>query len=384
MKSVGHLTAYTVQLEVQSPLFIGSGETINKKEYLYIPKENKAVMFDLKKMATYLQEKNLIKQYQTFLMNEKERDLEKFFRLHNISSKEYARFTDYTIDMEGESVQGDKPMRELHLFVKDAQGNPYIPGSSLKGALRTAMLVYQIYATEKNYKEKREIRAKKWIDELNQCNASAVKRKLGEESQNYEATWLNRLGLLDTKSNDMVNSVMRGISVSDSLPIEKKQLMLVQKIDSSVKGNIQYMPLFRECLKPGTRCQCTITIDERIAEQTGWTIDRIIKAINFFRQWQEMYFYKKFNKYSMLDGQNTNVLWLGGGVGFENKTINQVSIGTKEALNYNAELLSKLFQNGHHEKDIDIGISPHMMKIALYKGKYYPMGQCKLEVLDSV
>lgn len=31
-------------------------------------------------------------------------------------------------------------MNDLNTFVKDAFGRPYIPGSSLKGALRTAIL----------------------------------------------------------------------------------------------------------------------------------------------------------------------------------------------------------------------------------------------------
>ena len=38
--------------------------------------------------------------------------------------------------------------------------------------------------------------------------------------------------------------------------------------------------------------------------------------------------------------------------------------------------------SGLNEKDMEIGISPHMIKVAAYKGKHYPMGQCKLEVLD--
>ena len=75
MKTVGHLTTYTVTLEVQSPLFIGSGETITKKEYLHIPQENKAVLFDLRKLADYLQRKNLMQQYQNYLLDDREKNI---------------------------------------------------------------------------------------------------------------------------------------------------------------------------------------------------------------------------------------------------------------------------------------------------------------------
>jgi CRISPR/Cas system CSM-associated protein Csm5 (group 7 of RAMP superfamily) len=57
MKQLGHLTSYQVTLEVQAPLFIGSGEKLSKKEYLYLPKENpkenKILMLDLHKMVNF-------------------------------------------------------------------------------------------------------------------------------------------------------------------------------------------------------------------------------------------------------------------------------------------------------------------------------------------
>ncbi|MBO5139247.1 MAG: type III-A CRISPR-associated RAMP protein Csm5 [Peptococcaceae bacterium] len=383
MKTIGHLTTYTVNLEVQSPLFIGSGETVTKKEYLHIPQENKAVLFDLQKLADYLQKKNLMKQYQNYLLDDREKNIYNFFRNNNIRPQEYAQFTDYTIDMAGESIQGDKPMRELHLFVKDAQGNPYIPGSSLKGALRTAMLAYKIYIEEKDAPEKRNERNEKYLQTLNKCenNAYKIKSEFNRANTEFEAQWLNKLTMLETKPSDMVNSVMRGISVSDSLPIAKEQLMLSQKIDGTIKGNVQYMPLFRECLRPGTVCQFTITIDEHMAAQSGWTMEEILEAVRFFKKWQEQHFYKFFAGYETPNPQK-QTLWLGGGVGFANKTVNQLALGPKKALKFNAELLASLFRNGHHEKDEEIGISPHIIKVAAYKGKHYPMGQCKLEVLD--
>ena len=182
----------------------------------------------------------------------------------------------------------------------------------------------------------------------------------------------------------MVNSVMRGIAVSDSTPIEKSQLMLAQKIDCSTKGNEQALPLFRECLRPGTRCQFTITIDTHMAAQTGWTLQEILKTIRLFQQWQQKYFYAKFSGNVQAPAQDDDyILWLGGGVGFINKTINQPSLGTRYALEYNAELLQKLFRKGNHEKDVDLGISPHMQKLAVYQGKRYYMGQCRLEVQET-
>jgi len=385
MKSVGHLSMYTVTLTVQSPLFIGSGEKITKKEYLYDPRKNEIMMIDLKKLAVFLDRKGLLERYQAFMLNEKSRNIYDFFRDNQIFPRDYGQFEDYRIDTAGEAIQGEKPLRDVSLFVKDAQGMPYIPGSSIKGALRTAMLTYQIYSKEQKQDKIREARSKEWEQEAKQCyKAQDIKRNLTQGTRRFEAEWLNRLNLPGTKKGDMANSVMRGIAVSDSTPIEKTQLMLAQKIDCSTKGNEQALPLFRECLRPGTSCQFTITIDTRMAEQTGWTMQKILKAIKVFQQWQQKYFYAKFSGNVQAPTQNDEyVFWLGGGVGFINKTINQPSLGTRQALAYNAALLQKLFHNGNHEKDVDLGISPHMQKLAMYQGKRYYMGQCRLEVQET-
>lgn len=385
MKNVGHLAMYTIALTVQSPLFIGSGQKISKKEYLYDTKKNELMMIDLKKLATFLDKKGLMTQYQTFMLDEANKNIYTFFRNYKIQPQDYRQFEDYRINMAGENIQGENTLRDVSLFLKDAQGNPYIPGSSIKGALRTAILTYLIYGKEQKQEQKREARNREWQQEVKCCrNSQDIKKRLAQTTRSYEAQWLNRLNLPETKVADMVNSVMRGIAVSDSTPMEKAQLMLVQKIDRSVKGREQALPLFRECLRPATRCQFTITIDMRIAEQTGWTMQNILKAVKLFQQWQQKYFHTKFPGMVQTPEQKDEyILWLGGGVGFINKTINQPSLGTKHALEYNADLLQKLFRNGNHEKDKEIGISPHMQKLAIYQGKRYYMGQCQLEVQEQ-
>lgn len=386
MKTVGHLTTYTVNLEVQSPLFIGSGEKITKKEYLLDTHKNTAVMFDLQKLADYLLKKNLMKQYQNYLLDDREKNIYYFFRNNNIRPQEYAQFTDYSINTAGESLNMDQPLHDLNLFVKDAQGNPYIPGSSLKGALRTAMLVYLIYYDEDEDKKRKAERMQQWRRGLDNCPTKKDKEKYLRNAKGFqfaEADWLHELDVNVEDKKNMVNSIMRGISVSDSNPLSTDDLMLVQKIDVSVKGKPQTIPLLRECLRPGANCKFTITFDNVLLKESGWTIDKLFDALNLFRRVQKQFFFDKFTGYEIVPYTKTdNILWLGGGVGFVNKTLNQVLLGPNNALEYNKTLLEALFPNGHHEKDMEIGISPHMIKVAAYKGKHHPMGQCKLEVLD--
>lgn len=79
MKSLGHLKSYDIQLTVQSPLFIGSGEKINKKEFIFLSNENKAIIIDLGRLVVFLNEKNLLEQYQYFLLDDKKKISVKIF-----------------------------------------------------------------------------------------------------------------------------------------------------------------------------------------------------------------------------------------------------------------------------------------------------------------
>lgn len=379
MKTIGHLNSYQAVLTVESPLFIGSGEQASKKEYLYLMDENKVLMLDLRKLADYLDKKQLLERYQSFMLDDSKRNIYNFFRDNGIGKNEYRHFTDYTLDGAGEDIVRER-LSDVKLFIKDGQGQPYIPGSSVKGALRTAVLT-KILLEDKGLDRKNL--AKAWLESVsrNQNAGRINKNAMSAATNRWESSLLNTLNLSEAGTSDAVNSIMRGIAVSDSAPLKKEQLMLAQKIDRSTAGKDRPLPISRECLRPGSTAQLTITIDQRIAKQTGWTIEKLLKAVRWHSQWQQENFYKHFKGHEQCDMIDRSlILWLGGGVGFANKTINQAAIGPKYALEFNAQILGKLFPLGNHDKDLEIGISPHMQKMAKYQGKLYRMGQCRLEV----
>jgi CRISPR-associated protein Csm5 len=317
-----------------------------------------------------------LQKYQAFLLDKNSRDIATFFYNNNVKPQDYQQFVDYIID--GEMIQKEQ-LRDVQLFVKDNRGNPYIPGSSLKGAIRTALLNAKLYM-EKG--KNSDARAEQWLQELQLLQKRDLNGgKMAAKTKNAEMQILHRLELPDTNTRDAVNSAMRGISVSDSTPIAKEQLMLAQKLDYSIAGKPQLLPISRECLRPGTTCQFTITIDDAMAEKTKWTMEQILGAVRLHQQGQQKYFYRHFKGHEQQDITNQQtILWLGGGVGFANKTINQAALGSQNTLKFNSQLLGKLFREGNHDKDQELGISPHMQKMARYKGKLYRMGQCRLEV----
>lgn len=129
MRQEGHLISYDVTLTVQAPLFIGSGEKVGKTEYIYLPKDSKVLMLDLKKLANFLTRKRLLQNYEMFLMDSLVKSYKKniatFFYDNNVKPQEYREFTAYSIDGAGETIQKEN-LREVYLFTKDGQGLPYI------------------------------------------------------------------------------------------------------------------------------------------------------------------------------------------------------------------------------------------------------------------
>lgn len=377
MKALGHLKRYDIKLTVQSPLFIGSGENLNKKEFILLSRENKAIIMDIDKLLLFLDRKNLLEAYQVFLLDNSQKNIYYFFKNNGITPNDYKYFTSYSLQAIGDDLQEPKG---LQLFVKDTRNNAYIPGSSLKGAFRTAWLAYMLENESINTKN---TRYSQWLTELESCNNKRDLKRLQTVNQ-IEKDLFNTLKMNQDASTNMVNSVMRGISFSDSTPIDSSRLMLSQKVDMNICGQGKRINVLRECLKPATTCQFTLTLDEVILKDTGINIEQIMHILQWFCRYQLEHFHKKFKgRVKLPVYSNDTILWLGGGVGFQNKTINEPVLGAHNGLAYTSKILDKMFYNHQHDKDVKKGVSPHTEKIATYQNVQYLMGQCKLEVITD-
>ena len=172
---------------------------------------------------------------------------------------------------------------EIHAFQRDARNQPYVPGSSIKGALRTAWLAHQVLE---------EDAALHSTDDL----WDADKRPAFPESR-----YLNLLTLSGQKE-DSVNDLFRGIQVSDSRPIasddQKSKMVLCSKYDFDPKGRMNFLPVWRECIAAGTGLVCRLTLDQSVLK------GRITKELltDAIRQYSAYYrmFFESFAKHFTL------------------------------------------------------------------------------------
>lgn len=374
---LGHLERMNLTVHTLSPVFIGSGERLSKKEYILDPKKGIIYFPDLVRLMAYLQQRRLLEEYESFLIQTRQNDLRAFLLNNKINETDYHHFIRYTISA-GEAVKTEN-FREVLTFVKDIDGRPYIPGSSIKGAIRTALAAQLMKKIDGK-------RMQKSI--LNADHSQSPRKYLSWENNHMEQELFCSLDISDpTNKSDLsrrpINDFMRGIQISDSAPLAYDQLTLTGKIDRKPDGTISPLPIFRECLIPDTEAHLLITLDMPILKKAGWDLPGIENALHKFADDHYAHFeqyYPELADDASIAAQHGVDLILGGGSGYVSKTlVYNLFADRKESLSMVAKIMHKQFRNHGHMKDMNsYKVSPHTLKTAKYREQYYQMGRCEL------
>ena len=172
---------------------------------------------------------------------------------------------------------------------------------------------------------------------------------------------------------------MNGLHIGDSKPLSLDDLTLCQKIDVHVDGRERDLPILRECIKPGTRLEFDVTIDDT---ECPLTIEQIRSSINVFLQGYNKLFLEKFQEETPYV---KDVIYLGGGAGFATKTVLHDLLensNDKVRLRIIGSILNFKAKREHkHHLDYKAGVSPHTCKLTEYNGERYQMGACSIEII---
>ena len=358
----GHLQCYTLKLTARSPLFIGSGRKYQKTEYVFNSDTKQVSFLDEASFFQLMAEKNLVDRYEQFIFSGK-RDLYDFFKNNcQLSATEMERITRYKVNSSN-ALDKDHSLKEIWAFQRNSAGQAYLPGSSVKGALRTALLTELLGKTQPQRKTDKELNSLKDIPE-----------------GKYFHTLKCRTDDKGNPLDDPVNSLMRGIHVSDSQPISDTSMILSGKLDVNVAGVGKKLNVCRECVAPGTEFQLILALDQSIL-QGKITANSLLNTINAFGDYYWNTYVSCFDKTALdVNEGYYNCLILGGGAGFFSKTAIYPYLGD-QALHWVSQTLSKQFRNHYHHNDESLGISPHTLKYTEYNGQHYPFGVCGVELL---
>lgn len=303
-----------------TPLHVGSGLRLSKMDY--VVRGNRVIIIDLQRLASF---PKVDPEELSDAMDMRNFDIGSYMRDKGIDPAQVASY----------SVACNKdPKGEIISCLKDGLGNPYVPGSSLKGALRTAILWERIKNDSSLMNEAR--------DKIE----SAIERAGPRSSAAWAAQPLERLflGRDPVKGNHPNYDHLRALKVSDTDIIPKEQL---QCFDAAVRnlrgGRLETkMTLCAEAFQPGTETQISLDIDpfllrddiqsklnlkvedlkdlEKIAR--SYYSDYIKSEIDFFSEYDEPVpcdFYKKLQ--SLNERKGGMLLRAGWGSGWHGMTV---------------------------------------------------------------
>ena len=283
------LKHYRVKIRVLSPIHIGSGEKIKKKEYIYMPWNHRVIIPNVEKMYEDVCARGWEKEFTSFLMDSRngEMPLSTWLAQKKLREADYEAWKLYEMDAGEAFVDRTSRQQEIDAFVKDAYGLPYVPGSSVKGMFRTALLVWEIQKKPEAF----------WqiCQEIQMSAPRKAKRKdyLSRETQKLEQQILYTLSRDEKKLSSAVNDCLAGLHVGDSESISTDQLTLSQKIDYTLDGKQKPLPLLRESLIPGTEICFPLSIDTQLCP---YDINDLLEAAEVFQQVCNQYFYSRFHR----------------------------------------------------------------------------------------
>lgn len=369
-----YLKSFKMKLTTIGPVFIGSGKELSKKEQIVLSKNNdKLGVVDIMKLYSFAKAQGLQSNFEKFLLNYRQY-LEDWLEYNKISLEKIRPFIKYTLDSSDTELQSkDGKKAQIMEFTKDPYDIPYVPGSSIKGMLRTILLATDIIKNPNKFaNEKKNLTSNIQIKDKRN-------KYLQRDIRNIETKSFHTLNRQDSKREDVVNDILSGFIISDSIPISIDNFVLCQKIERNTDGVEKKLNLLRECIIPGTEIEFNITIDESLC---NITMEHLMESINIFnRNYYDMF----LNSFAGIDRPLSGSVYLGGGSGFLSKTIIYSIFDKRDGISNTVNIFRNtgVPKEHKHDKDKQFGASPHIVKCTKYKGKTLQMGLCKLECVGQ-
>lgn len=395
-------------LKVVTPINISDGIVLGAKDYLYDSRRQKVYFLNLHQWHMFIYKHMLLEKYESYLANFRDKQ----------SLLEWLRMQGYDIDdvrtvitSEAQATvnlmdnEKKKTLNDINRHIQQPDGSLYVPGSSIKGVFRTAIL-YKLLQKRQDIKSKYWCYIKQQVDiieklmeeerkprELQIMPYSVIKKKKDQATKeidkliaSLESELLHSLRLKDDKERNISNknavcSAMRGLQVSDTYASRNMQTAILQKVDGGFdkfgKASPKKLPIFRECMLPEAELFFDVKIEKAVMSTIGInTVDDLLKATHSFfaavTDLLQQAFEKEYQE--AFQGVAAGNMFLGGNTGFLSKTLLAMLAPDKDtAKNTIKVLLDKSFKNHKHLLR-DKVIAPRTLKCTNYNGKLMLMG----------
>ncbi|NLL80843.1 MAG: type III-A CRISPR-associated RAMP protein Csm5 [Tissierellia bacterium] len=398
MKGIKGYKTYSMKLKIISPTFISGGEDsrINRSQYIYDSSNNLLKIVDERKLAKFLGKRNLLGLYYDYVTGLNDNTIEEENKNENsinlgqwynsISSTEkfngdIDECIKYTIDVS--NIKKNQ-LNDVVCFIKNIQGQPYIPGSSIKGSITNALLVNYIYKNRNKYIDyweeiKRESNNKK----ISKWNIKNIEGRLIKEIFDYS--------IEGKRGKKHLYRGMSGLSISDTSSFDRQGMKLFQRKDVTLTDEYDnLLPIFRECLVSPAEGTFKLSLDtsklnpnlglesiEEIYEALQTQFELLLGKDGVFRAFYNL------DEYISFDAHAKGNIFIGGGTGYLAKTIMLALAPDKD------ELLKVVRNLIHRDWPVilihknDRIISPRTLKVSNDEGKDILNGVCRIEVAEN-
>lgn len=371
------------RLTCVAPVHIGSGEVLKSFEYLYDKDRQQVYFFNEGKWAQFLARNKLLDEFTAVLgrnSNFSRINIWQWLQGKGFSAEDCDDFIKRKAVLKAELSDKKGTLNDISAGICDGSGNLYVPGSSIKGMLRTGIIFHLL---EHNPGVKAQLCRKMRVV----LQADNWRRALRDLSDGIEKSFLE---YKDESKN--VHKWLAGLQVGDALAEDMAEpvSIIVQRVDGITYGahSNQFenpLPLCCECIPAGSELRLRISMDKAMLQKIGiGSIDEIFGYCRAFMQrglkLQEKVFGRKYG--ALFEEAKAADCFLGAGTGFLQKSLwLSLFADDAEAMRALRGFLDQSFRE-HRHRELDRAISPRTIKLAVSGRRQQMMGLCKLEVIS--
>ena len=272
----------TLAVHILSPVAIGTGERCNSLGF--VVDDGKVLVVDERKFIKALAQEGLTEGFRSWLegqLQQNRRPNLREFLSEKIEAQKRTEILQASVAYVLPLVSPRQRMSQFNLCIKTPDHRPYIPGSELKGAIRTAVLVQTLSGDtlDRLIKTLQSEDIKQLAEEIKRLKEAAsqkqgrqtereiqreIRRKQSILSQRLRDLWqTTEWQLLRAGSKDAHNDLFRGVSISDSepLPTDALRIYAAKRLNMS-----RDVTVFVEAIAP--ECETSVTLS--VARPDRW------------------------------------------------------------------------------------------------------------------
>ena len=376
-----------LSLTIVSPTNIGGPEKLITKDYMYNYDAGEVYLLNNYEWFRFLARHNKLAEFEIYMQNE-------MVRPNGRTMYDWAKNTigasQLTKDILGPAIrsimktsiynEGRKnSLNDITPQLRGANGEVYIPGSSIKGVIDSAIISHML-RNNKGFRSNVQRELSRILDIYMRKNSRSLFNDILKSVDKIILEHIHVLTKNDGKQfKGILASAFRGVSVSDAMPIEPIKTEVLKKEDTCVdEDGTHEISVHRECILPNQKFSFTVTLDTAMTKEIGITsVDQVLDILQEDFDATHELLASKFKKVSpsifkALEPANA---YIGSNTGFIQKTIIMAAFtdDEKTGIDIIRAILDMNFKKAKHVSKDKI-MAPRAIKLVKWNGNYYEMG----------